>query len=272
MNVYKYMLMLALLMGNGVVAQSSLESPGNNSIEGGVGLLRGWTCEDAKEVQVVIDDFEPIRMITGGARSDTSQVCKNEGNNGFGSIIFWGNYGLGEHQARLFIDGNLVSTHNFTIAGASAEFLTGVSRVAYVNDFPDAASKTLVQWSQANQNFVIRDVVEKKLTHNIGFLDKRDGFITVADYLVEEKEDGSRTINVNSIYGEILRIRACTQRRICSEGDSIFIDEKIGSDVVIDVSSVGDDRAYLLFEMLDENGDTVTPSIDVEFQAVYEPQ
>lgn len=269
MKIINKFALLSILLSSQVMAQSVLESPGQNSIEGGVGLIRGWTCESADSVQVIIDDFDPINLLTGSNRSDTSAACNNDGQNGFGSIVFWGNYGLGEHTARLLIDGSEVSSHTFTIAGASNQFLKGKARSSYLEGFPEESTKTLVEWSEANQNFVIRDVIAQDELHYINDLPRREGYLAVAAIDIEANADGERLAKVSSVYGDRLRVRACTRRSVCSSGDSIFVDQKEGSEVVIDATSVGAETTYILLELIDEDGEVLTPSEDIEFKIVY---
>lgn len=147
--------LLASLLPTLCLGQENFESPGLNSIESGVGIIRGWSCK-AGAIKVVIDGTSEIDLPHGGSRLDTSSVCKNGGNNGFGAVVFWPSYGLGEHEAKLYIDGVLIKTQKFTITGASEQFIKDKSHEFSIINFPAVGTDKTLVWSQAHQNFVFK--------------------------------------------------------------------------------------------------------------------
>lgn len=135
-------------------AQSALESPGHRVFEGGVGVIRGWTCELVEEVKVTIDDHEVILPV-GSERPDTADVCGNDGNNGFGAVVFWQNFGQGVHNAELTVGGELIASHTFRVSGADKSFLRGIKSEKELIKFPSTTEDVRLEWSQAHQNFII---------------------------------------------------------------------------------------------------------------------
>ncbi|WP_299976904.1 hypothetical protein [uncultured Pseudoteredinibacter sp.] len=145
---------LVIFIASNSYSQSSLESPGNRVFESGVGVIRGWTCESVSEVLVTIGDLE-IPLGVGSERPDTAERCGNDGDNGFGTVVFWQNFGVGVHTATLTIDGEIVDTHTFRVSGADSAFLKGREFAQDLIKFPSQQSDVSLAWSEAHQNFVV---------------------------------------------------------------------------------------------------------------------
>ncbi|WP_299979246.1 hypothetical protein [uncultured Pseudoteredinibacter sp.] len=172
----KLLLILAIsLLPMATLAQVSLETPANQSVVSGVGLVRGWAC-DASAIELSIDDGKyRVPMLYGGDRSDTADRCDNDGLNGFGTVVFWPNFGLGEHSAELIVDGVSVQSSNFIVESVSGVFVKGLSGGVAVPDFPNAGETSYLAWSEADQNFIVdykaaKGEVKKKLTIDVGEL------------------------------------------------------------------------------------------------------
>lgn len=67
----------------------------------------------------------------------------------------WSVYSLGRHTIKLYINGNIASEHDFDIAGFGQEFAKGISGSFTLTDFPETGESTVVEWSEALQNFGI---------------------------------------------------------------------------------------------------------------------
>jgi len=173
------------------------------------------------------------------------------------------------------MDGELVSTSKFTIAGASATFLKGTSNTTLLDGFPDASKKTFIQWSEANQNFIIRDVLKKSQSIFTRNLSTSTTSAKVYDLNLGHEGDDGRIATVRSSFGERLRVTVCSNSPtifgLCSEGGSGYIDRAEGEEVTVDASSLGGSSSYVWVQMVNENGRVITPSGAIEFSVVYTP-
>jgi len=146
------------------------ESPAAGELVSGVGLIRGWACQeqgDIGEVLFQIDDQDilsgskQLKIPYGSERADTAEACSQTSEspskslNGYGAIINWNALSAGEHRFRLWVDGHLATDHMFSVAETKAEFQKGLSREVSVSDFPNNGDSSLLQWSEADQNFIL---------------------------------------------------------------------------------------------------------------------
>lgn len=146
-----------------------LESPAPNQVVSGVGLVRGWACNirgngrrdtgpAMGRITYQIDDFPRGTLVYGTSRLDTEQACGDlETNTGFGSVFYWGLLGEGEHQFTLYVDDEAVTTRSFTVVAPQEGFLKGIEGGYELDDFPAPGQSVMVEWSEADQNFVIVD-------------------------------------------------------------------------------------------------------------------
>ncbi len=141
----------------------ALGIPGNNSIQSGVGIISGWTCE-AEEILILIQG-EGFRHVLepsyGVERTDTESVC-GDADNGFITQVNWGNYSSGEYLVSLYIDDELdaVAEHTITIVkiNENESFMTGLQGRYRIPDFPEAGKDTIIEWNQSLQNFSIVEI------------------------------------------------------------------------------------------------------------------
>lgn len=131
------------------------ETPQAGSIQSGVGIIRGWAC-DAKKVEIQFDDKPRIAISYGTSRGDTIGRCGDE-NNGYGMVVNWTALGKGSHQMKTFIDDNQVADVTFEVAGLDEDFIAGLSGTYQLEDFPAPGKSVTVEWSEADQNFIIID-------------------------------------------------------------------------------------------------------------------
>lgn len=143
------------------------ETPKANSTVSGVGVLRGWACHAKNEDEPFegptigtlgykIDDSDEISFAYPTSRTDTEIAC-GEGNylTGFGAVDYWGKYGAGTHSITLMIDGEPVETRSFTIVAPPGGFLQGIVSEYVLEDFPSSGQSVGIEWSEADQNFII---------------------------------------------------------------------------------------------------------------------
>lgn len=137
--------------------ESMAEVPFEGSIQSGVGLIRGWAC-DADSVHVQFDDGPLLEIGYGTSREDTRSIC-GDNDNGYGMVIAWGLLGLGQHNARTFVDDMEVSSVDFEVAGLSEPFIPGLEGEYKLEDFPNPGVAVIVRWDEASQNFIIVEVL-----------------------------------------------------------------------------------------------------------------
>jgi len=143
----------------------ALESPAQGSSVSGIGLIRGWVCA-ANKVEVSIDGGPLLATAHGTDRPDTATAC-GHADTGFGLTYNWNRLGNGVHNLRAYADDIAFADVNFTVATLGGEFLTGLLKKIRLLQFPNTSSTAAVQttaetgpittleWSEADQNFVI---------------------------------------------------------------------------------------------------------------------
>lgn len=138
---------------------ASLENPGDGASVSGVSAISGWVC-DAAVVEVEVDGTTLLEAAYGTPRADTLGVCGDE-NNGFGLLFNWALFGDGEHSVKLLADGIEVDSGTFRVTTLGTAFLSGASGTFDLMDFPENGDQVTVEWSQAQQGFVITDYLEE---------------------------------------------------------------------------------------------------------------
>ena len=135
------------------------ESPRQDSIQSGVGLIRGWVCE-AELIEVQINDGARKVAAYGTSREDTRASC-GDADNGYAVIMTWSQLGLGQHTARIIVDDVVVSEVDFEVAGFEDGFRKGLEGEYELNDFPVWGESVVVRWDESAQNFVIVEHVKE---------------------------------------------------------------------------------------------------------------
>ncbi len=143
-----------------------LEIPGPGSTQSGVSVLSGWICA-AEDVMIEVEtgaDLRTWEAAYGTAREDTIEaiiagesapLC-GDSDNGYGLLFNWNELGAGAHTVRAVVDGVVLAEHAITVAPLGAEpFRRGLSGTYALADFPHAGATTTVEWSEAQQNFVL---------------------------------------------------------------------------------------------------------------------
>lgn len=144
-----------LLASPGALAQSNLESPGQNALVSGISLVSGWKCT-AGELTFAVDGGNSIPLSYGTPRADVLAAGACAGLNvGFGALLNWNLFSDGAHTVQLFDDGIEFASAEIVVTTLGAEFLTGASGIYSLPDFPSDGQNTLVRWDQNAQNFLI---------------------------------------------------------------------------------------------------------------------
>lgn len=154
------LLLLPLLCGVAAAATNShLENPSSASNQSGIGIISGWHC-DASKIEIVFDDRRPLLAAYGTHRADTETIC-GDINNGFGLTWSFNLLGEGSHRVRAYADDVLFADTNFTVNMLEdGSFIRDVSGSFELEDFPQDATITTVEWTESLQNFTIKKYVE----------------------------------------------------------------------------------------------------------------
>lgn len=149
-----FLAVFGLTFGIAGHAAGGIENPAQSSTQSGIGLISGWYCPSAA-MTYSIDGGAPQSIPAGGPRGDTASVCNGATNTGFGLLVNFNNLPPGQHAVRVYADGVQVDEKTFLTTNLGSEFLTGKQGQYYLNNFPAAGRRTLVQWQQEKQNFSI---------------------------------------------------------------------------------------------------------------------
>ena len=130
-----------------------LENPQPGSFQSGVGIISGWAC-NAQTIEISIDGGPRIQAGTGTIREDTQGVC-GDTDNGFGLLYNWNRLGDGPHTVTAYADGGEFAHVTVTVTTLGEEFRQGLSREVTIPNFPEVGTDAILQWQEAQQNFVI---------------------------------------------------------------------------------------------------------------------
>ena len=151
----------------------ALEEPANGSTRSGLGLIRGWVCQDAGNgVEIRITNADGARAWTltapyGSDRGDVnvSERCEDKRTTDVGfaaqfnyNLLPAGTYTIGAWVGREQVGLSDGQTNTFTVVRISNQaFLPRLrSGEIEVPDFPRAGDTTILEWDQASQNFQIK--------------------------------------------------------------------------------------------------------------------
>ena len=156
-------LIATVIWASSVAQAAILENPSPNSFYSGIGVISGWKC-DAGELTVRFDGGEPIPLAYLNERADTAPVC-GDTDNGFVSIMNWGNLGDGEHTAVVYDNGVEFDRSVFTVRRFRDAFVRDASITVSAQDFPRQGDTAVFAWSQPTQHLELVDAFET-LTEN----------------------------------------------------------------------------------------------------------
>ena len=134
-----------------------LENPKPNSFQSGLGMITGWVCEaDTVEIVIEAENGEVVRYDAawGTERSDTGHECRDV-DNGFGLLVNWNLLGDGEHTVIALVDGEELARATIRVTTFGEEFVRGGTYACEVPNFPTDGERTLLEWQESQQNFVI---------------------------------------------------------------------------------------------------------------------
>lgn len=134
----------------------TIENPQPGGTYSGIGALTGWRCTGGT-ITFVFDTGLTVQAGYGTSRNDTIGAC-GDANNGFAALMNFNLLGDGQHTVSVRNNGTQFAFVTFNVKTLGAEFLTGRSGSAQIQNFPNAGQTTTVQWQQSSQNFVIANV------------------------------------------------------------------------------------------------------------------
>lgn len=136
------------------MASGYFENPLPGSVQSGVGVVSGWHCS-ASQIEVQVDGVSIGETGVGSVRDDTVSIC---GHNKSGYALLY-NYNIpepGVHTMTVYADGVLLEERKFTtMRSGGVPFLTNKSATITIPNFPESGKSTTVEWSQAQQRFVV---------------------------------------------------------------------------------------------------------------------
>ena len=136
-----------------------LENPAPNSFQSGIGVISGWVCEaEAVTIEVEIAGVSHhLATAYGTERADTAIAC-GDTDNGFGLLFNWNLLGDGTHTLVTLVDGAPWRQATVRVTTLGEEFVAGVAGECVVEDFPSSGEAVLLEWQEAQQNFVLTHV------------------------------------------------------------------------------------------------------------------
>ena len=152
----KIIIMLALCALSSLSHAATLEIPPPHTTLSGIGVVSGWKC-DAGELTIRFNNGPPIPLAYRNERADTLSVC-GDTDNGFVSIMNWGNLGDGQHLAVVYDDGIEFAHSLFWVVTTGEPFLRGASGECLVDNFPAPGEQGRFTWNQATQHMELVEV------------------------------------------------------------------------------------------------------------------
>ena len=152
-------------------ATGTLEEPPDGGTRGGIGLVRGWACQDAGagvEIRVTgpsgpDSETDSFTAPYGSERDDVedAEACDRRGNDfGFAVQFNYNNLPAGTYEIEAWIGREQVGqTNTFTVARIPGDgFLERdpPNGRVLVEDFPRRGVTTILQWDRSSQNFEIQ--------------------------------------------------------------------------------------------------------------------
>ena len=150
-----------------VDATGNLGNPPNDGVRSGIGLISGWVCA-ANSVQIRISNAQgrvaTLNAAYGTTRADTVGSCDHQENTtGFGMTFNFNLLDEGTYTIGAYADGlatqQIGQEATFEVVHLTdEEFPRGLKGECRADDFPEMGDKTILEWEQSIQNFVISDV------------------------------------------------------------------------------------------------------------------
>ena len=197
MRTCRLLVSLSALVVASWAQAAMLGIPAPNTVMSGVGMISGWKCEVHGELTARFNDGPPIPILYGAQRPDVYEagVCDHEAEEvGFVAPWNWAELGDGEHTLVVYDDGEEFARSTFEVVTLDTHFLTDAHRRVYVMDFPEPDTQLVLEWREAQQNFVIvayRELVSPDGSCGYDQDGRRGTFLQAADGVYFCPEDGT---------------------------------------------------------------------------------
>ena len=149
---------LVLFLSPAWALASVLEIPGNGTTVSGIGVISGWKCEAEGDITVSFDEGDPIPLVYGSDRGDTSGVC-GDANNGFVAIWNWGLLSDGEHTAVVYDNDMEFASSTFSVVNFGQERVTGAAGECTIEDFPSMGESATFEWNESTQHLELAEIM-----------------------------------------------------------------------------------------------------------------
>ena len=148
---------LVLLLSPAWALANRLEIPGNGTTVSGIGVISGWKCEAEGDITVSFDEGDPIPLVYGSDRGDTSGVC-GDANNGFVAIWNWGLLSDGKHTAVVYDNDMEFARSTFSVVNFGQEFVVGAEE-CMIEDFPAMGETATFAWNESTQHLELAEIM-----------------------------------------------------------------------------------------------------------------
>ena len=149
---------LVLLLSPAWALADRLEIPGNGVTMSGIGVISGWKCEAVGDITVSFDEGDPIPLVYGSDRGDTSGVC-GDANNGFVAIWNWGLLSDGEHIAVVYDNDMEFASSTFSVVNFGQERVEGAAGECTIEDFPLTGETATFAWNESTQHLELAEIM-----------------------------------------------------------------------------------------------------------------
>jgi hypothetical protein len=140
-----------------VISIGVLGTPAAGTTASGVGVISGYHCS-SKNIEVFVDGVSLGKAGAGTTLKGTQSVCGHT-DTGYSLLYAFNNLANGPHEIRATADGiDFASSTVTTFQSGGRPWLSGVSRVITVPDFPSAGKTATLQWVESYQNFLITGI------------------------------------------------------------------------------------------------------------------
>ena len=133
-----------------------IDLPADGGSAAGIGFISGWKCA-MTEITVSVDGGPMLPAAEEFARGDTDVAC-GDTLNGWMLQFNFGLAGTGVHTVKAYDDGVEFASNPFTVAAFADTFLRDKERQSHLTGFPEPEQRSRLEWSQANQDFVVTDI------------------------------------------------------------------------------------------------------------------
>ena len=152
----RIVLIIAAVFLASMVQAATLEIPTPNMTHSGIGVISGWKCT-AGNLTVRFDGGPALPLLHGSERADTQGVCGDK-NNGFVSIMNWGNLGDGQHTAVAYDNGVEFDRATFWVVTTGENFLRDAHGTCRIADFPSPGETATFTWTESTQHLKLTEL------------------------------------------------------------------------------------------------------------------